>query len=235
VSTAPPTAARSRQGRPDRSSSARPAAARASAIETGPGIFSAGLPGEELSTIFPFPPAGAAVPVTASGELPSRSGAEPVLGHPRRDLGPRVHLPAPGPVVLGHGESPRQPLDEVAKGKQLQLPAQMGNPARVEQQRRPSARRRVRDAATAETPSSVRRPPAWPTSQAPCPNGGYVRAVLKSTLAPSATANGDLPACLRAGRRSETVVCLIRSWVAGAQIGLICGAGGRSGGCFRSA
>ena len=35
---------------------------------------------------------------------------------------------------------------KAAEGKQLQLPAQMGNPARVEQQRRPSARRRVRDA-----------------------------------------------------------------------------------------
>jgi len=50
-------------------------------------------------------------------------------------------------VVADHGEPLRQPLDEGAVGKQLQLPAQMGNPARVEQQRRASTRRRIGDAA----------------------------------------------------------------------------------------
>jgi hypothetical protein len=35
---------------------------------------------------------GRSYPVGASGELPSRSGAEPVLGYPRRDLGTRVDL-----------------------------------------------------------------------------------------------------------------------------------------------
>lgn len=35
------------------------------------------------------------------------------------------------------------------------------------------------------------------------PIDGYVRAVIKRILAPSATVNGDLPACLCAGRRTE--------------------------------
>src|SRR5215469_6543043 len=40
----------------------------------------------------PFPRPGRSPPVNASGGLPSRSGAEPVLGHPRRDLGTGMHL-----------------------------------------------------------------------------------------------------------------------------------------------
>src|SRR5215469_15574240 len=40
----------------------------------------------------PFSRPGQPSPVNASGDLPSRSGAEPVLGHPRRDLGTRMHL-----------------------------------------------------------------------------------------------------------------------------------------------
>jgi hypothetical protein len=80
---------------------------------------------------------------------------------PRRDPGtsPRSRRPADRPArrprTHGNGwrpprrpppvRTPGQPLHETAEGEQLQLPAQVGDPARVAQQRRASACRRVGD------------------------------------------------------------------------------------------
>ena len=97
------------------------------------------------------------------GELTSLRGPEQAetagahrVGHRQR----RGHLPverqvdpvpvgqaAPGLVIADHGEPLGQALDEGAEGEQLQLPAQVGDPARIAQQRRAGARRRVGDPA----------------------------------------------------------------------------------------
>jgi len=86
--------------------------------------------------------------------------AEPVGPHRIGDRQRRSHLPverqvnpvpvgqaAPGLVIADHGKPLGQTLDEAAEREQLKLPAQMGNPARVAQQRRTGAHRRVGDAA----------------------------------------------------------------------------------------
>src|SRR5215471_9224122 len=58
-----------------------------------------------------------------------------------------VRQTAPGLVIADHGEPLGQLLHEAAERAQLQLPAQMADPARIEHQRRASARCRVSDAA----------------------------------------------------------------------------------------
>lgn len=54
-----------------------------------------------------------------------------------------IQQAAPGLVIADHGEPLSQPLHEAAELAQLLLPAQMADPARIEQQRRASARCRV--------------------------------------------------------------------------------------------
>ena len=84
------------------------------------------------------------------GHLPVERQVDPVP----------VRQSAPGLVVADHGESLGQTLDKGAEGVQLKLPAQMGDPARLEQQRRASARRRVGDAARGRSTVPDPRPHA---------------------------------------------------------------------------
>ena len=96
------------------------------------------------------------------------------VGHRQR----RGHLPverqvnpvaagqaAPGLVVPDHGEPLSQALEEGAEGEQFQLPAEMGDPARIAQQRRPRARCRVSDAARGRV--AVPDPQPHPSRLAP--------------------------------------------------------------------
>jgi hypothetical protein len=84
------------------------------------------------------------------GHLPVERQVDPVP----------VRQSAPGLVVADHGEPLGQPPDKGAEGVKLKLPAQMGDPARLEQQRRTGARRRVGDAARGRSTVPDRRPHA---------------------------------------------------------------------------
>jgi len=61
----------------------------------------------------PFPRPGRPPPAGASGELPSRSAARPLLGHPGRDLGAGVHLQL-APDVLPRASAVRGATDRGA-------------------------------------------------------------------------------------------------------------------------
>jgi hypothetical protein len=69
----------------------------------------------------------------AAGSPPHRRPPLPPPPVERQVYSVPVRQAAPGLVIADHGKPLSQTLDEAAEGEQLQLPAQMGDPARIAQ------------------------------------------------------------------------------------------------------
>jgi hypothetical protein len=92
--------------------------------------------------------AGSAAPWPRPGTAPRASCRERRRDLPvERQVNPiAVRPPAAGLVIADHRKAVGQTVNESAEGKQLQLPARVSDTARIAQQRRATARGRVRDA-----------------------------------------------------------------------------------------